>query len=128
MLTPQYQRGRTYSKARLIGRLREVDVVSQCIPRLLAFAEAIGDESMQSCHRRLFIGTLGFDRDRGAFGRREHHHAHNAFRVYASTITLDPDVAFKLAGELRQLGRRSRVQAELVDDFSFPLQHCARSR
>ena len=44
------------------------------------------------------------------------------------------DMGSRLAGELGQLGRRARVQPELVDDFNLGLRHyrhrysCARPR
>ena len=40
-------------------------------------------------------------------------------------LRVSQTAALELAGELGQLGRRARVQAELVDDFSFLLLHCA---
>ena len=57
--------------------------------------------------------------------RRQHHHPHDALGIDAPAVALDPDVAAVLAGHLRQLGRGARMQAQLVDDFSFLLLHCA---
>ena len=66
-------------------------------------------------------------RDPRALGGGEHHHAHDALCVHPPSVARKPYLALMLAGELGELGRRPRVQAQLVDDLNFPLLHCPDS-
>ena len=78
--------------------------------------------------RWLQSGAAGLDDDLGALGGRQHHDAHDALGVHPAAVAGEPDFALETAGELRELGRGARMQAELVDDFNFPLLHCSGSR
>ena len=72
-------------------------------------------------------GPLGLERHLRALAGGEHHHAHDALGVDAAAVARHRDVALVLRRELRELGRRARVQAELVDDLNLALLHTTGS-
>src|SRR4051812_46003032 len=83
---------------------------------LLAFAELVVDESDDGGHRLRLVLALRLDLDLGAQACRQHHHAHDALGIDATTVPREEDLAAKAAGQLGELGRRARMQAELVTD------------
>jgi len=90
---------------------------------LLTFAEFVRDQLQERIHRFFFVGALGLDQHGAADARCKHHHAHDAFRVDAAAVAAHPDFGLEVRGQLRQLGRRACVQAQLVHDCRFLLQH-----
>src|SRR5262245_30257580 len=86
-------------------------------------AEFFAEEPFQRRRRVAFVGPVDFELEGRADARREHHHAHDALRVHAPAVALDPDAALEARGELRELGRGARVQPELVADADLALDH-----
>src|SRR5204863_5537476 len=66
---------------------------------------------------------LGLDDDRGALAGGEHHHAHDALRVYPAAVARQPELARVAARHLRKLGRGPGMQAKLIDDQHFSARH-----
>src|SRR5258708_38303897 len=97
-------------------------------PALFPFPESVADQPEQGHHRLGFIRTVGLDHDGRAFGGGEHHHAHDALGIDPAAVARDPYVGGEFAGELRELGRRARVQPQLVGDLNFPLLHFSPAR
>src|ERR1700682_6151146 len=93
------------------------------IMALLALVELVAEELLDGGARRFLVGPVGFQLDRGAQPRGEHHHAHDALRVHAPPVARDPHRALELGGHLRELGRGARVQAQLVGDLDGALDH-----
>src|ERR1700712_2702056 len=91
----------------------------------LSFAKFICDERKNGLHGFGFIGAFGFYGHRAANSRREHHDAHDAFRVDPAAVAAHPDLALKISCQLCELGRSTRVQPQLVHDSCFLLQHDA---
>jgi hypothetical protein len=90
---------------------------------LLPFAELVVDERDDRVHRRLLIGPGGFDLDGGADAGRQHHHAHDALGIHAPIVSRHEHIALKAAGQLGQLCRGTRMQAQLIDDGYSCLDH-----
>ena len=89
--------------------------------RLLAFTELVGDQLLERRHRAglVFAGSLDLHSRANAGG--EHHDPHDALAVDAPAISGQPDFAFVLGRELRQLGRCACMQTQLIDDLNFLL-------
>src|SRR5882672_429916 len=94
----------------------------------LLFPEALADQLDQRGERGFGILALGFDENAAALAGGEHHHPHDALRVHAATVARQPNLGREGAGDLGELGRGARVQAQFVHDFSFGLRHCRRPR
>src|SRR5262245_55227832 len=88
-----------------------------------AFAELVGEEFLDGVGRLLLVGAVGLDLDHGAQARRQHHHAHDAFRVHAPAVARDPHLARELPRGLRELRRSARMQPQLVGDLDRALDH-----
>src|SRR4051812_49867630 len=84
---------------------------------LLAFAELVVDESDDRRHRLRLVLAFGLDLDLAAETRRQHHHAHDALGIDAAAVPGKEDLAAEAAGQLGELGRRARMQPELVIDL-----------
>src|SRR5450432_2664361 len=91
---------------------------------LLPFAELVVDECHKRIHRLTLVFALGLDLDLGADPRGQHHHAHDALGIDAPAVAAEENLAAKASRELGELGRRARVQAELVIDPGCRLDHC----
>src|ERR1041385_2935427 len=65
---------------------------------------------------RLRVFTRRRQREVGAFGGREHEHAHDALGVHRPVVAADVDVDGELRRERHELRRRPRVQPEVVHD------------
>src|SRR5438552_13345948 len=86
-------------------------------------AELLAEEFLERRRGVAFVGPFDLELDHRADARGEHHHAHDALRVHAPAVALDPDAALEAGSELRELGRGARVQPELVADADLPLDH-----
>src|SRR5688572_5945810 len=102
---------------------RALAVPETVIAPSLAFAELVGEELLDRVDGLGLVRALGLQFDRAPDARGEHHHAHDALRVHAPAVARDPYPALVARGRLRELGRRTRVQAELVGDRDGALEH-----
>src|SRR5689334_12457884 len=93
---------------------------------LLSFSKAVADERTERLHRLRFVGTRDLQRDLRSLAGSEHHDAHDAFRIDLAAVAHDLHVAVELRGELRELRRCARMQAQLVDDLDFASKHRLR--
>ena len=97
-------------------------------PPSLSFAELVFHQLRHRVERRVGVRAGGFDPDPAALAGGEHHHAHDALRVHAPAVPRQPHVGAELGRDLRHLGRRARVQAELVLDLNLALRHALAPR
>src|SRR5438477_648929 len=74
----------------------------------LRLVELVGEELLDRVGRRRLVGPFGLELDRRPHSSREHHHAHDALRIDAPAVALDPDAALELRRRLRELGRGAR--------------------
>src|SRR5262245_444909 len=74
------------------------------------------------CGLRL-VAALGLELDLGALAGRQHHHAHDALGIHTTTSSAPVHLAGKAAGQLGELGRRARMQPQLVIDREYGLDH-----
>src|SRR5438552_5466209 len=86
-------------------------------------AELLAEEFLERRRGVAFVGPFDLELDHRADARGEHHHPHDALRVHAPSVALDPDAALEFRGELRELRRGARVQPELVADADRALDH-----
>jgi hypothetical protein len=75
--------------------------------------------SIASCSRSPSVSSVTLGADAGG----QHHHAHDALGIDAAFAAADPDFAGEAAGQLGQLGRGARVQAQLIADGRGRLDH-----
>jgi hypothetical protein len=114
--------------ADLPARYRRHSISACTLPRerLLPLAELVVDQRNNPIHRRLLVAALGFDLDFAAHARGQHHHAHDAFGVNSPAVAAHEDLALKAAGQLGELGRSPRMQAQLIADADVGLDHGRR--
>ena len=90
---------------------------------LFPFAELVGHQRQQRTHRDMLIGSAGFKLNGTANASGQHHHAHDAFGIYAALAFGHPDLTGKTACKFGKFGRRPCVQAQLIADVGADLDH-----
>src|SRR5690606_26436630 len=83
--------------------------------------EARGDQRADGVDGGRGVLALRVDGHARALRAAEEEHAHDALRVRALPVLLELDLADVARRELHELGRRARVEAELVDDLERAL-------
>src|SRR5690349_25172086 len=87
---------------------------------LLLFSETVGDELANLRHRLLRLDAGSLHLELGSIRAAQQEHAHHALGVCRLARAAEQNLARKTRSELHQLGRRTRVQAQLVPDFEGP--------
>src|SRR5262245_1535101 len=103
-----------------------VKQTEELIVRSLSFAELVGEELLDRVQRRGLVLAVGLELDGGPDPRGQHHHAHDALGVHAPALARDEELRLEARRELRELGRRARVQSQLVGDLDRAFLHQRR--
>ena len=69
----------------------------------------------------MFVRAISAQFKRGSLRRRQHHHAHNTFRVDFPTAVAQPYIALESRSGTHHLGCRSRMQPEHVQYLDLTL-------
>src|SRR3546814_14336561 len=87
---------------------------------LFVLTEFAVEQVLDFGKRLVGIAARGFQPDSDALPGCQHNYPHDALGVDALGAARDEDFAAELAGQLRQLGGRTRMQAQLfgIDVFS----------
>src|SRR3954471_22246169 len=92
-------------------------------PKSALFVEAVGDQLRHRAHGVLFVVAVATDRHPGPLAGGQQQDAEDALGVDLLAVLLHRHPALEFSRGVHQLGRRSRVQAEPVDDLRLALDH-----
>ena len=98
-----------------------------CFPILTSssssFVELARKQIRDGSDDSLLIRPISANGQRRAYACSQHHHTHDALGVDLATAADQPYGSFESLNELHQLGRRTRMQAELVGNDNLLFKH-----